>query len=142
VASVPSVTEPAASPAATPVTQPPPPPPTPAGELVGLTTEPQAEAFVRDYYDLVAVGDYPRSWAQLAPEFQHGKARSYEYYVNFWNANDVEIGDVDLVDVDRDRVVVRAALRWNGEGRAVVDELTLRPGDNGELLITRQEAAG
>jgi hypothetical protein len=107
-----------------------------------LTTQPQAEAFVRDYYELVAAGDYSRSWDQLAPEFQRGKARSFDYYVDFWNANDVEVGDVQLVEADRKRAVVRAELRWNGSRRAVVEEFTLRPGDDSDLLIARQETVG
>jgi len=141
VASAPPVTSPvsATRPSTAPVTQPPAAPSRGGEQPVALATQPQAEAFVRDYYDLVAAGDYSRSWGQLAPEFQRGKARSYDYYVDFWNTNDVEVGDVQLVEADRDRAVVRAELRWNGARRAVLEEFTLRPGDNGELLIARQE---
>ena len=102
-------------------------------------TSTEAETYLRDYYDAVAVGDYDRTWAQLAPEFQTGTARSFDYYVGFWEENDLEVGDVELVRADAERAVVNAELRWNGSADTVVSQFTLRPGVGGTLLIADQE---
>ena len=72
------------------------------GAAAASITEPQAEAFLHAYFDAVNSGSYEWSWSQLAPEFQRSKARSYDYYVGFWNDNDVEVGDVRLVDATAD----------------------------------------
>ena len=77
-------------------------PPAPPGRPSALVTAPEAEAFVRSYYDAVAGGNYELSWSQLAPEFQRGKARSYDYYVGFWNENDLDVGDIAMVEADQD----------------------------------------
>ena len=103
-----------------------------------MVTDSQAEAFIRSYYDAVASGDYESSWSQLAPEFQRGKARSYEYYVDFWNDNDIEVGTVHLVDTDGEQTIVNVELRWNGSSTAVSDQFTLRPDEDGRLLIAGQ----
>ena len=118
----------APSPAATPA---------PVGGQV-LVTQPQAEAFIGSYYDAVAAGDYDTSWSQLAPEFQRGKARSYEYYVDFWNDNDIEVGTVHLVDADGEQAIVNVELRWTGSSTAVIDQFTLRPDEDGRPLIAAQ----
>ncbi len=110
------------------------PPPTAAEALV---TAPQAETFVRSYYDAVAAGDYEASWPQLAPEFQQGKAQSYEYYTGFWTDNDVEVGAVELVEANEDRALVNVELRFNGSDTGTTDQFTLRRAD-GELLIAEQ----
>lgn len=110
----------------------------PLGEGVALITPQEAEAFVRDYYNAVAAGNYDRSWSQLAPEFQRGMARSYDYYVDFWNDNDIEVGDVELVDADEERVIVNVELRWNANSTAETNQFTLRPDENGDLLIASQ----
>ena len=94
---------------------------------------------MRGYFDAVAVGNYERSWSQLTPEFQRGKARSYEYYVQFWDDNDIDVGDVVMVEVDPGRAVVDVELRWNGTSNPVTDRFELRPGTDGQLLIARQE---
>jgi hypothetical protein len=112
------------------------------GVAAASIAESQVEAFLNSYFDAVASGSYERSWSQLAPEFQRGKARSYDYYVGFWNDNDVEIGDVRLVDATADRAVVNVDLRWNGNDTPVTDQFTLRVGDDGELIITEQETVG
>lgn len=104
-----------------------------------MTTEQAAEAFVRSYFDTVADGDYQTSWPQLAPEFQRGKARSYEYYVDFWNENDLEVDTVELVDTDPNRTIVNVDVRWNGSPTAVTEQFVLRPGGDGELLIAGQD---
>jgi hypothetical protein len=134
------------SPTDPPTTAPPgptttaPAPPTnpPTGAAPPLMTAGEAETYVRSYYDAVGVGNYEMTWSQLTPEFQRGKAVSYEYYVGFWNDNDVEVGDVDLVDANHDHVIVNVALRWNDNATAVTEQFTLRPGDDGELLIASQ----
>lgn len=115
--------------------------PSPPPATLGAITAPEAETFVRSYYDAVKAGNYETSWSQLAPEFQRGKARSYEYYVGFWNDNDIEVGDIDLVAADQDRAVVNVELRWNGNTTAVTDQFTLRPDENGALLIASQNTA-
>lgn len=99
----------------------------------------QAESFVRAYFDAVDAGDYSRSWSQLTPEFQHGKARSYEYYVGFWDDNDIAVDDVELVDADPSRAIVDVVLRWNGSIDATTDRFELRRGPDGQLLIARQD---
>ena len=97
---------------------------------------------MRGYYDAVAAGDYARSWAQLTPEFQHGKARSYEYYVGFWDDNDIAVDAVELVDADPSRAIVHVELRWNGSSEAVTDRFELHRGPDGQLLIARQDTVG
>jgi len=128
------------SPPADTTALPPPPPPTDATEPV--ITQAAVDAFVRGYYDAVAVSDYSTSSSLLAPEFQRGKARSYEYYTGFWDDNDIEIGAVELVAVDGERVVAHVELRWNGSDTTLVDAFTLRPGDDGGLLIAAQRSVG
>jgi len=118
-----------------------PPPPERAGPSA-LVTAPEVEQFVRGYYDLVAAGDYDRSWPRLAPEFQQSTAQSYEYYVDFWEDNDIAVGDVELVEARSDDAVVHVELRWNGDDRAVIDELRLRRADDGELQIVSQDNVG
>jgi hypothetical protein len=104
-----------------------------------LLTPPAAERFLRTYYDDVAAGDYERSWMQLAPEFQRGTAVSFEYYTDFWDDNDVELGAVELVSADAERAVVNAELYWNGSSSPTLEQLLLRRGDDGTILIAEQE---
>jgi hypothetical protein len=131
-----------------PTTSPPPtavattasqPPARPAPEPSALVTAPEAEAFVRSYYTAIAGGDYQLSWSQLAPEFQRGKARSYDYYVGFWDENDIEVVDIALVGADERSAVVNVELRWNGSSDTVIDQFSLRAGPGGEPLIARQD---
>ena len=134
------------SPTDPPTTEPPgptttaPAPPTnpPTGAAPPLMTAEEAETYVRSYYDAVRAGNYEVSWSRLTPEFQRGKAVSYEYYVGFWNDNDVEVGDVDLVDANHDHVILNVVLRWNDNATAVTEQFTLRPGEDGELLIASE----
>ena len=105
-----------------------------------VATAVQADAFLRSYYDAVGDGNYEVSWSQLAPEFQLGRARSYEYYVEFWNDNDVQVADVRFVSADATEVILDADLRWNGSTSVVTNRFTLRPGQDGELLIAREAA--
>lgn len=69
-------------------------------------------------------------------------ARSYDYYVGFWNDNDIEVGQVDLVDVDQDRAGVQVELRWNGNTTTELNQFTLRPDEDGDLLIASQTSSG
>ena len=94
---------------------------------------------MRGYCDAVEAGDYERSWSQLTPEFQRGKARSFDYYVEFWNEYDIEVGDVRLVDADSERAIVDVELRWNGSSDAVTDRFELRRSSSGQLLIAGQD---
>ncbi|MET0323696.1 MAG: serine/threonine-protein kinase, partial [Ilumatobacteraceae bacterium] len=110
--------------------------PAPAGVLVDASA---AEAFVRGYYEAVQAGDYQRSWSQLAPQFQRGRARSFEYYVDFWNGNDVDVGDVALVSVSADTALVDVELHWTQSGNASIQRLELRADGGGQLLIVGEE---
>lgn len=109
----------------------------PPDEAAEITPQ-EVETLVRDYYDAVAAGNYDWSWSKLAPEFQRGMAQSYDYYVDFWNDNDIEVGDVELVDADQDRVIINVELRWNANSTAETNQFMLRPDANGDLLITSQ----
>lgn len=104
----------------------------PAGVLVSASA---AEMFVRDYYEAVRAGDYQRSWSQLAPQFQRGRARSFEYYVDFWNDNDVDVGDVVIVSVDANTAILDVELHWTQTGDASIQRLELRADASGQLLI-------
>ena len=119
------------------------PAPTTAGRppntaTVHITAD-NAASFVRSYYDAVAARDYELSWSQLAPEFQSGKARSFDYYVEFWNRNDVEVVDIATIDLTPEWATMDVELRWNGSSDTVTDRFELRRGTNGQLLIARQE---
>jgi serine/threonine protein kinase len=103
-----------------------------------LLTPDGANEFIHTYYDLVRVGDYEASWSRLAPEFQRGRARSYEYYVDFWNHNDAQVDGVQLVESTPDRAVVIVDLRMNGSQTPVRDQLTFRAGPDGQPLIARE----
>jgi serine/threonine protein kinase len=135
----PSPTDPPTTPPPGPTTTAPAPPTNPpTGAAPALMTAEEAETYVRSYYDAVAAGNYERTWSQLTPEFQRGRAVSYEYYIGFWNDNDVEVADVDLVTANDEHVIVNVALRWNDSVTAVTEQLTLRPGEEGDLLIASQ----
>jgi hypothetical protein len=54
-------------------------------------------------------------------------AQSSGYYVGFWNDNDIEVGDVERVDTDKDEAIVHVELRWNGSTTAEINQFTLRP---------------
>jgi hypothetical protein len=107
-----------------------------------VATAEQADAFLRSYYEAIGDGNYELSWSQLTPEFQAGRARSYDYYVEFWNDNDVQLDDVRVISTDANQVVLDADLRWNGSSSVVTNRFTLRPGPDGELLIAREAAPG
>jgi len=104
-----------------------------------LASAAEVETFVRSYYQAVAAGDYQASWPQLAPEFQSGTAVSFDYYVGFWEDNDVEVGVVTFIEAAPDRAIVDVDFRWNGSSTVVTERFTLRPGDGGELLIAAQD---
>ena len=66
-------------------------------------------------------------------------ARSYDYYVGFWNDNDIEVGDVELIDTDQDQAIVLVELRWNGSTTAETNQFTLRRNEAGDMLIASQK---
>jgi serine/threonine protein kinase len=107
-------------------------------DTAGVISPEEAEAMLRSYYDAVAAADYETSWAQLTSDFQRGKARSFEYYVDFWNENDIEVGEIRLIDADDRTAVVQAELRWNAAPTSVIDEFTLVRSADGALLIAQQ----
>jgi eukaryotic-like serine/threonine-protein kinase len=98
-----------------------------------------AEAFLADYYAAVEAGDYETSWAQLTPEFQSGKARSFEYYTSFWEANDIELRKVRLIESSDNEARLRADLRWNASSPWITDEFELVRQD-GRWLIDNQQS--
>ena len=134
-ASLPAPSGAAPAPTSPPTTDPPAVDPDPAPAIVNAA---RADAFLRDYYKAVEDGDYERAWSQLAPEFQRGKARSYDYYVGFWDENDIAVGDVVLVNATADRAIVDAELRWNGSSTSSTSRFELRSTPDG-LLIAAQE---
>jgi cytoskeletal protein RodZ len=102
-------------------------------------SEREAEVFLGDYYAAVEGGDYQTSWAQLTPEFQSGKARSFEYYVDFWNDNEIELRRVRVIESSDDEARIRADLRWNDSGPWITDEFQLVRQD-GRWLIADQDS--
>lgn len=110
----------------------------PPDPIDAVVTAARADAFLRTYYDAVEEGDYEQAWSQLTPEFQRGKARSYDYYVGFWDDNDIAVGDIVLVDAAAGRAIVDAELRWNGSNTASTSRFELRASSGG-LLIAAQE---
>jgi len=109
---------------------------TTAGRAV--TAQQEAEVFLRSYYGAVAAGDYATSWSELTPEFQQGKARSYDYYARFWDANDVDVGTINLIDATGGELVVRAVLRWNDQATTTTEQFNLQRQGDGRLLIADQ----
>jgi serine/threonine protein kinase len=115
-------------------------PPTTSPQAAGEPlSKHDAEAFLNDYYDAVEAGDYETSWAQLTPEFQSGKARSFDYYTSFWDANDIELRKVHLVESSDNAALIRADLRWNASGPWITDEFELVQQD-GRWLIDNQQS--
>ncbi len=137
--SAPSTTQQAAT--TVPTTPPTPPAPTtgaPAAPSSAMISPSEAETFIHDYYTSVAARDYLTTWAQLAPEFQQGRAQSYDYYSSFWDSNDVEVGEIRYVAQDGDETLVDVELRWNGRGKFQTNRLALRRGDDASLRIVRE----
>ena len=112
-------------------------PSTATPETSGAPSLPDADEFLRDYYAAVEAADYDTSWAQLTPDFQTGKARSFEYYTSFWEANDVELRKVRTIESSDDAARVRAELRWNDRGKWSTEEFALVLQD-GRWLIDDQ----
>ena len=104
-------------------------PPTGAPSIPAPLTAAQADRYFRDYYAAVEAGDYETSWSQLAPEFQRGRARSFDYYVSFWEENDIEVGEVELVASDARYATVHVDLSWNDTNTWQTDEFVLRRHD-------------
>jgi hypothetical protein len=110
-----------------------------ADEIGESVSEQEAATFIRTYYDAVSRGEYDTTWGLLSPEFQRGMARSYDYYSDFWNENDAEVGGVEVIQADEDGAVVAVELYWNGSDQAESHQFTLRRGGSGELLIVGQD---
>jgi hypothetical protein len=109
-------------------------PPTGAFSSAAPLSPAQADSFFRGYYGAVAARDYETSWSQLAPEFQRGRARSFDYYVGFWDQNDIEVGEVELVAADDREATVHVDLSWNGSNTWQTDEFVLRRHDTSWLI--------
>ena len=73
------------------------------------------------------------------PSSSAGRARSFEYYVDFWNDNDVDVGDVVMVSVDANMAIVDVELNWTQTGGASIQRLELRADAGGQLLIAGEE---
>jgi hypothetical protein len=124
------------------------PPSTAVGGAVDPTTpirSDEAADFVAGYYDLVGRGDYETAWALLSPEFQGSVPGTFERYVAFWDATDIEIrGLVPLASDVPGEIVVQIDARYTSDSRTVdeVDELTLRRADDGSIRIVDQRIVG
>ena len=77
------------------------------------------DAFVRNYYDLIANRKYPEAWESLSPEFQQGQARGYKSFIDWWNS-------VDKVNV----VEARVSSMQNGAATVDVSVIYLNPDPN------------
>ncbi len=115
------------------------PAPPPASAPSGKLETPDPNRFLRDYYAAVEAAAYDTSWAQLTPDFQSGKARSFEYYTSFWDENDVELKKVKTIESSDGAARVRADLRWNGRGPWTTEEFALVLQD-GRWLIDDQSS--
>jgi hypothetical protein len=115
------------------------PPTTPPTTLptVGDLSQAEAEGILRDFYAAVEAGDYETTWRQLSPEFQRGKARSFQYYTSFWDENDIEVGRIELVEATARQAIIDADLRWNGSDSWQTERFTLQS-DGDAWLIAEQ----
>jgi eukaryotic-like serine/threonine-protein kinase len=134
----PVVTEP--PPAEPPATAPPPAPARPPG-AGGAVAEGDAVAFVVDYYERIAAGDYGTTWELLSPEFREARNLTFPRYVAYWENTTLELGDLQFVPgpgLDQGRVRFQA--RYDTGARVVdeTDEITLRRHSDGRLIIEGQ----
>ncbi len=95
-------------------------------------------AFLRDYYATLAAGSYAEAYALLAPEFE--SVGSFEDYAAFWEGVDgIEVLAVEPVGGgDGWPRRFNLTMRYTIGDRVTteLDELTVRPGDGGRLLIS------
>ena len=104
-------------------------------------TEGEAVAFIVDYYDRIAAGDYDNTWESLSQEFRDARNLTFERYVGYWKTNALEVGEVTFVPgPGPDQGRVRFAARYITPTRVVdqTDEITLRRLSDGRLIITQQ----
>ena len=103
--------------------------------------EPEAVAFVVDYYERVAAGDYEATWTSLSPEFRDDRDLSFDDYVAFWERTTLEPSNLRLVPgPGNDQVRVRFDARYDTGAQVIdeTDEITLRRHDDGTLIIIEQ----
>jgi serine/threonine protein kinase len=147
VAAPPATEPPATEPPATepPATEPPATePPSTAPPAVGGSApvdDEEAFAFIIDYYERVAAGDYATAWASLSEEFRDARDLTFGRYVSYWENTTLEISDLRFVagpSPDESRVVFEG--RYTTGTRVVVetDEITLRRNADGSPIITAQ----
>jgi serine/threonine protein kinase len=112
-----------------------------ASDDVGPATESEAVAFVADYYESLAAGEYETTWERLSPQFRDDRNLTYESYVSYWQRTDIELQNLRFVTgpgVDESRVLFEA--RYDTGSRVIdeTDEITLVRQPDGQLIITRQ----
>jgi hypothetical protein len=94
--------------------------------------------FLREYYATLDTGAYEAAYAMLAPEFD--AAGSFQDYVGFWRTVDgVEVlAAEDAATGSGWPRRVELTIRYTTGGRTITerDELTVRPGEDGRLLIS------
>jgi serine/threonine protein kinase len=103
--------------------------------------EPEAVAFVLDYYERVAAGDYETTWESLSPEFRDDRDLSFDDYVAYWDRTTLEARNLRFVPgPGDDQVRVRFDARYDTGTRVIdeTDEITLRRRDDGTLIIIEQ----
>ncbi len=123
---------------ATPPTAAAAPDPAPGARPVG---EFEALAFVLNYYEQVAAGEYDASFVKLTPEFRADRNLTIESYSRYWRNTSLEL------DASRftpgpgpDEGRVRFDARYTTRSGVVeeTDEITVRREDDGQLVITEQ----
>ncbi|MEO6654117.1 MAG: protein kinase [Ilumatobacteraceae bacterium] len=118
------------------------PPPAPAAAIdVNGIGENEAAAFVVDYYEQVAAGDYGTTWELLSPGFRDARNLTFERYVSYWENTTLKLSDLRVVagpGGDESRVIFDA--RYDTGSRIVneTDEITLRRATDGRVIITKQ----
>lgn len=103
--------------------------------------EDEALAFVVDYYERVAAGQYDSTWESLSAEFRDDRGLTFERYVSYWNNTSIELRDLRFLSgPGADQGRVRFLARYDTGQRIVdeTDEVTLRRLDDGSLIITQQ----
>ncbi len=140
----PPPTEPPPTPAPT-VPAPPGPPPGAAAPAVpaaaGRVEEAEALAFVTEYYELLAAGEYAITWEALSPEFREARNLTYERYVAYWRSTSIELSNLSFRSgPGPDQGRVRFDARYTTGSRVIDerDEITVRRTPEGGLIITEQ----
>ena len=78
---------------------------------------------VREYYYLLAQGDYKEAWAMLAPSFKSKRGLDLQGYECFWRAHQPYLkGAPKTVSITNSRAIVYADWRVTSKGEALYNE--------------------